>query len=70
MKISKLAVFAAIMMSTTAAAQYTDYAYVKVYYTDATRQHVAGRETGYCSGETEYWGSETPYYRYYNGMCP
>ena len=70
MKIPKLAILAAIMTSTVAAAQYTDYAYVKVYYTDATRQHVAGRETDYCSGDTEYSGSATPYYRYYNGTCP
>jgi hypothetical protein len=70
MKIPKLAILAAIMTSTIAAAQYTDYAYVKVYYTDATRQHVAGRETAYCSGDTEYSGSATPYYRYYNGTCP
>ncbi|CAM3202019.1 hypothetical protein GGR45_001502 [Sphingomonas zeae] len=70
MKIPKLAILAAAMTSTIAAAQYTDYAYVKVYYTDATRQHVAGRETAYCSGDTEYSGSATPYYRYYNGTCP
>jgi len=70
MKILKIAILTAVMMSTAAAAQYTDYAYVKVYYTDNTHQQVAGRETGYCSGETQIWGSETPYYRYYNGMCP
>jgi len=53
-----------------AAPQYDDYAYVKVYYTDGTRQQVAGRETLYCDGRTESFGTETAFFRYYNGLCP
>ncbi|GEM_PF-4431416 len=63
---------AALVSPLTAAAawQYTDYAYVRVFYTDASRQQVAGRETWYCDGTTESYGEETSYFQYYNGMCP
>ncbi|MBB3878003.1 DUF6289 family protein [Sphingomonas pseudosanguinis] len=66
----KLAILATIAISATAAAQYDDYHYVKQYYSDGSRTRVVGQETFYCSGEIETSGTTSPYYRYFNGMCP
>ena len=58
------------LVCNTALPAHKDPAHVEEISDYATRQQVAGRETAYCSGDIEYSGNATPYYRYYNGMCP